>query len=437
MNDNRRNNTTAIIAMAMAAIAVTIFGQSYSVPLPISPYDVAVWANRGAFIASGTATPTGVASDGALYADTTVATLPVLYRYSGSAWQPISGGTRKHSELEELPFAESGHTGFASEAAIPNNASFTLAGLGEKLFSSLIGKPTNASYTLSGLSEKDFANLTGKPTNASYTLSGLSEKDFSSLTSKPTTLSGYGVIDGALDASLTAHIATYDLHVSDQIDPHGATMTISEELLVGSGTANAYITNPAQGIVLISSYSRLIYEAVEPGVSSDAVTLWADSASDTLMIHNGNSWQNLGGSYAELHAHDNSTGQSIATGTTYAKITALIGAGLYNDATISTSTQEITINRAGTYRVALNVSFYSDTNNVIAYFAAFKGTSEIDNIHFERKIGTGADVGSSAASGYISCSAGDIITLRARHDYTSAVVFTVTYANLNVERIGN
>ncbi len=434
-----KHNLIILFIIFAACACISLYGQSYSVPSPISAYDVAVWTYRGAFIASGSATPTGTASEGALYADVTIATQPTLFRYSGSAWQPISGGTRKHSELEELAFADSGHTGFASEAAIPNNASFTLSGLSEKDFANLTGKPTNASYTLSGLSEKDFSSLTGKPTNSSYTLSGLSEKDFSSLDNTPTTLSGYGITDAATDASLTADVASLADHIADNYDPHGATMTISETLTVGVGSPTVTIDNPSEGVARVASYAQLVSVSAAPtsALASDVITFWGDSASDTLMIHNGNSWQNLGGSYAELHAHDNSTGQSIATGTTYAKITALIGAGPYNDAAISTSTQEITINRAGTYRVALNVSFYSDTDNVIAYFAAFKGTSELDNIRFERKIGTGADVGSSAASGYVTCAAGDKITLRARHDYTAAVTLTVTYANLNVERIGN
>jgi len=352
--NKQRNNLILSLALIAASLAFAAFGQSYPVPSPISAYDVAVWANKGGFIASGSAAPSVVAPEGALYIDNTIATQPTLYRYGGGAWQLVSGGggsgVSTHSLLLGLDFASSGHTGFASETALTD-------------------------------------------------------------------------------------------HTSDQADPHGASMSISEELLIGdpAATYTVSITAPSAGVARAASYTQLVSVSAAPtsALASDVITFWGDSASDTLMIHNGNSWQNLGGSYADLHAHDNSTGQSIATGTTYAKITALIGAGPYNDAAISTSTQEITINRAGTYRVALNVSFYSDTNNVIAYFAAFKGTSELDNIHFERKIGTGADVGSSAASGYVTCAAGDIITLRARHDYTAAVTLTVTYANLNVERIGN
>jgi hypothetical protein len=78
---------------------------------------------------------------------------------------------------------------YASILLIPNNASFTLSGLGEKDFSSLTGKPTNASYTLASLSEKLYESLDGKPTNASYTLASLSEKLYNNLDGKPTSAS--------------------------------------------------------------------------------------------------------------------------------------------------------------------------------------------------------------------------------------------------------
>lgn len=433
----QRNNLIILSFVLAASLTISIFAQSYSVPSPISAYDVAVWTNRGSFIASGSASPTGIASEGALYADTTVATLPVLYRYGGSGWQPISGGTRKHSELEELAFADSGHTGFASEAAIPNNASFTLVGLGEKNFSSLTGKPTNASYTLSGLYEKDFANLTGKPTNASYTLTGLSEKNFASLTNKPTTLAGYGITDAALDASLTAHIATYDLHVADQVDPHGATMTVSDEITIGSGTITARIDNPEDGVVRIASYIQLVYATDTPVVSSSAITIFADNASKCVLLHDGNNWSNLCGTYGGIHAHDNATAQAIINGTAYATITALIDTHASNDVLISTSTQSIRINRGGVYRIAFSISYTTGTNNIVSKFAAFQNSTELDQVHTEVKTGTGADVASTGGSGFVRLSAGDIITLRARHDNISSVNYTVTYANLNVERVGN
>lgn len=347
----QRNNLIILSFILAVTLGISLFAQSYSVPLPISAYDVAAWANRGGFIASGSALPSAVASEGALYVDTSNATQPILYRYGTSTWHIVAGGgsgVSTHSQLLGLSFAESGHTGFASESALNN-------------------------------------------------------------------------------------------HIADQVDPHGASMTISQEVIIGDpeATQTVYIDSPAAGIARIASYIQLVYENAAPIVSSSAVTIWADNASKTVYFHNGSDWTNLGGTFGGIHCHDNSSSQSVATGTSYATVTALIDSQISNDVLVSTSTQSITINRAGVYRVSFNLSFYTDTNSIIGYFAAFQNGSELDNIHLERKIGTGADVGSSAASGFARLAAGDKVSLRVRHNHTSAVAFTITYANLNVERIGN
>ena len=250
----KQRNNLILLTVVMTLIVGLVFSQSYPLPTHMSPYDIANWVIRSGHIASGTATPpTSSVQPGCLYVDESIATQPQLWRYSGSNWYLISGGTRKHSELQQLDYASSGHTGFAASSQIPNNASFTLSGLGEKNYSSLTGRPTNASYTLSGLSEKNFASLTGKPTNASYTLTGLSEKNFSSLTSKPTTLAGYGITDGTLQASFTADVATLALHMADNFDPHGSEMTISEQLYIGSGSFTVDTYSEDDGVYVISA----------------------------------------------------------------------------------------------------------------------------------------------------------------------------------------
>ena len=176
----QRNNLIILSFVLAVTLGISLFAQSYSVPSPISAYDVARWANRGGFIASGTAAPSAVASEGALYVDNTVATQPTLYRYGSGAWHIVAGGgaggVATHSELAGLSFADSGHTGFASEAA------------------------------------------------------------------------------------LLAHIATYGLHVADQSDPHGATMTISQELTIGDpeATQTAYIDSPSAGLLRLASDVRVV-----------------------------------------------------------------------------------------------------------------------------------------------------------------------------------
>jgi hypothetical protein len=91
-------------------------------------------------IASGSALPSVASfSDGDLFMvyDTASGS---MYRLTSGAWKPAGGGsggsgTSDHAALSNLPFASSGHTGFASEAAMaghvasatdPHGASMTI-----------------------------------------------------------------------------------------------------------------------------------------------------------------------------------------------------------------------------------------------------------------------------------------------------------------------
>lgn len=192
--NKKRNNLILSLVLIAASIAFAAFGQSYSVPSPISAYDVAAWANRGGFIASGTAAPSAVASEGALYIDNTIATQPTFYRYGSGAWQLVSGGggsgVSTHSLLLGLDFASSGHTGFASETALTD-------------------------------------------------------------------------------------------HVADQEDPHGASMSISEELLIGdpAATYTVGITVPAAGLMQIASNVSII---ANPLYADNAAAITGGLATGTL-----------------------------------------------------------------------------------------------------------------------------------------------------------
>lgn len=191
----QRNNLVILSLVLAATIGISLFAQSYPVPSPISAYDVAVWANRGGFIASGTAAPSAVASEGALYIDNTVATQPTFYRYGSGAWQLVSGGgggsgVATHSLLAGLDFASSGHTGFASETALTD-------------------------------------------------------------------------------------------HTSDQADPHGASMSISEELLIGdpAATYTVSITVPSAGLLQIASNVSIL---VNPLYADNAAAISGGLATGTL-----------------------------------------------------------------------------------------------------------------------------------------------------------
>ena len=110
-------------------------------------------------------------------------------------WTAVAGvGSMSHATLSDLDYAGSGHTGFAAssdlaayqpiasmgayalDTDIPNNASFTLAGLGEKSYWNLTDLPTFG--TMASETATDYlkaADLPPGPNNASFTFMGLGD----------------------------------------------------------------------------------------------------------------------------------------------------------------------------------------------------------------------------------------------------------------------
>jgi len=143
------------------------------------------------------------------------------------------------------------------------------------------------------------------------------------------------------------------------------------------------------------------------------------------------------GTFAEIHVHDNSTSQSIATGATYTKSTAFDSNGFSSNCTPDQANDKITITKAGIYRVEGAFSFSSGTANVEVFGSAFLNGVEQDQVHWTRQIATAGDVGNANFTGLI-----DVTTVpwdldfRMRHDNGSAVDMTISYANLNVTYLG-
>ncbi len=92
--------------------------------------------------------------------------------------------------------------------------------------------------------------------------------------------------DYALDSNLDAHTA-------DQTDPHGASMTVSQSLVVGSGTAeDVYYERISTGVARIASFVVVPPEATAPA-SLATGTLWFNSGTGKLCVYTGSAWADL------------------------------------------------------------------------------------------------------------------------------------------------
>lgn len=141
--------------------------------------------------------------------------------------------------------------------------------------------------------------------------------------------------------------------------------------------------------------------------------------------------------YGGIHVHDGSTAQSIPNGTSYTKLTGFTDDSLSNDCTPDYANDQITITRAGNYRICFSLSFTCGTNNVLWKIAAFKDTTEIDTVHAQSKIGTAGDSQNISCCEFAALTAGQVVSLRARQDQAGAVNFTPVYMTLILERLGD
>ena len=210
---DRQNRTDLKLLLFVCFVLVTsfVFAQTYNFPTYQSGHDIAEWNMRGGHIASGSFTPSAVASEGALFYDISTPTTPLLYRYSGGVWA-VAGG--------------SGGSGGSADTA-----------------------------TITTAIEVNAASITLNIASISANTSDLAE------------------------------------HEATQIDPHGASMTLTEDLTIGGGTPDAFVSYNGTGTVKIASYVQIPFESTMPvTVSSDTLTLWANEASKTLQLHDGSNW---------------------------------------------------------------------------------------------------------------------------------------------------
>ena len=142
--------------------------------------------------------------------------------------------------------------------------------------------------------------------------------------------------------------------------------------------------------------------------------------------------------FGEIYTADNTTAQTIPTGTDYTKLTALNTAGEYRGVTIDAVNNKIILPSAGYYKVEVTGSSKLDTANVALRTALFLNGAEVSKIHSVRRIPTANDESTTAIGGIIQVtSANSYIDVRVRHDNGGDVDLTTRYANLNVTYIGD
>lgn len=183
-----------------------------------------------------------------------------------------------------------------------------------------------------------------------------------------------------------------------------------------------------------SRTGRMSLFAADYAADREGLRIDADGSAVTSEVFG---FQSSDGCYGEIHLHDNSTAQAVATGATYAKFTLWGDNGLSQHCTADVTNDKITFTKPGIYRVSGSFNFSCDTNNIDFLGTVFLNSVEQDHIHFERKISTGGDIGSAGFTGLIDVTTiGWDLDFRVRHSGVGSVDFTLGYGNLNVTYVG-
>lgn len=141
--------------------------------------------------------------------------------------------------------------------------------------------------------------------------------------------------------------------------------------------------------------------------------------------------------YGSIYVDAGATAQTITQGATYTKSTAFTTDGNDSGGISDVANDQLVLTR-GAWHIAAAVSFYTDTNSNNVFGALFLDGSEAANLHFQRKVGTGSDVGSASITGIVVVDQDtETIDLRLRHDVVGDEDITITYANLNGHKISN
>lgn len=134
--------------------------------------------------------------------------------------------------------------------------------------------------------------------------------------------------------------------------------------------------------------------------------------------------------YGMIYVTANSTAETTVD-TTPRKIAAFDSDGPENGIDADHTTDDITCDTAGTYKITASVSFsgtLSSTFNVEIY----KNTTGTGFV-LERKLGTGGDIGNSAVVGIVNCAATDTFSL---YQYTAdGSAMTIHAAQLTAHRL--
>lgn len=139
---------------------------------------------------------------------------------------------------------------------------------------------------------------------------------------------------------------------------------------------------------------------------------------------------------AMIYFNNNTTAQSIPTGTDYTKLTfpnAVIG--FYKHVTIVPATREVIIQKKGRYFFTFNFTSVSSVGNVILETVLLKNDVEVPSMHMKRQFSGLAVISHATLTGAVDLEKGDVLRIGVRHNNGSPIDLTIQYGNVLTHKI--
>jgi len=140
--------------------------------------------------------------------------------------------------------------------------------------------------------------------------------------------------------------------------------------------------------------------------------------------------------YGEIYVEGNSTADTVATATS-TQITRFDVNGASLNTTPDHTNDHITITKAGHYMVNVSLAFSGDAS-VDWKFTLCKnnGTANFLNVHTNRKLGSGGDIGSASMSGIVDLAVNDTVEIWMIHGAGVNKDITVQDCTLSIVAVG-
>jgi len=140
--------------------------------------------------------------------------------------------------------------------------------------------------------------------------------------------------------------------------------------------------------------------------------------------------------FGEIWVQGNATPDTIATAT-LAQVTRFANNGESNNTTPDHSQDHITIIKKGKYLVTISLAFKGDASVEWDFRLGINnGSGFCLNVHTDRKLGAGGDVGSASLSGICDFAVGDTIELWMKHEAGVNKSITVEDCTMSLVQIG-